>query len=494
MATAAQVEANRRNSQKSTGPRTDEGKNRSRMNALDHGCRAHVLVLPSEEFGAYENECRAWKLSFKPRNPAEEFLIEGIVSMGCLTKRIEQAHTARLTKRMHYGIFEEDAEEEQRVIELGQKLFRDATGVGALHLQDKASERQPGPDGEPHRVSDNDSDEDHPRRLVSRLKACGTGCEWLLGRWHQLRERLERGTPWLAPDKLKAVRMLGHHPIDALDSDDVARIYLASHVLLNEGGEPFQEIVNELSPEEGPRFKHYLQFRGYHTQAPKNAAAARVMLLEIVDRAIESLEDMAGVFRELEKINLQTAGHRLSWDDTPEGERLRRYEMTCGRKWSRMFDLLLKIRRTGDELDIATIASLGRSLPTVTADAIDPSARFDADDLTAPDEPLAESAPSIEEPVPPIEEPRPPIEEPVPPIEANSARQNAPNEANSRVQETSEGHGDGHKGLRIDTPHAGRKPAAIGTTGKERSHPVLERVIGGGQPTLMNLTPIFGEQ
>jgi hypothetical protein len=29
MATAAQIEANRRNAQKSTGPRTEEGKNRS---------------------------------------------------------------------------------------------------------------------------------------------------------------------------------------------------------------------------------------------------------------------------------------------------------------------------------------------------------------------------------------------------------------------------------------------------------------------------------
>ena len=38
MATAAQIEANRRNSQKSCGPRTQAGKDKSRFNALDHGC------------------------------------------------------------------------------------------------------------------------------------------------------------------------------------------------------------------------------------------------------------------------------------------------------------------------------------------------------------------------------------------------------------------------------------------------------------------------
>ena len=91
--------------------------------------------------------------------------------------------------------------------------------------------------------------------------------------------------PWLAPDKLKAIRLLGRHPIDAYDYPDVARIYLASHVLLNEEGQPFQEILNELTPEERPRYEHYLQMREYDRLAPKDAAAARLMLLEIVDRA-----------------------------------------------------------------------------------------------------------------------------------------------------------------------------------------------------------------
>jgi hypothetical protein len=52
-----------RNSQKSTGPRSEAGKNRSKFNALDHGCRANILVLPTEDFGEYEHEANAWKLS-----------------------------------------------------------------------------------------------------------------------------------------------------------------------------------------------------------------------------------------------------------------------------------------------------------------------------------------------------------------------------------------------------------------------------------------------
>ncbi len=204
------------------------------------------------------------------------------------------------------------------------------------------------------------------------------------------------------------------------------------------------------------------------------------MLLDIVNRATEELEDKAVLYRELDEINLQTAGHRLSWDDTPEGERLRRYELTCKRSWSRMFDLLIKIRRSGEELDIATVASIRRSVPTVTTDAIDQWGQFVADDMTLPDEP--------------VDEPDPPNEEPVPPIEANLAPENAPNEPNSHVQATSPKHRDAAKEVRIDTPHLDRKPGGIGTTGKVTSHPVLDRVLGGQKSNLMNLSSIFGAQ
>ena len=49
MATEAQIAANIENAKKSTGPRTNEGKERSRMNALDHGLTARLALLPDED-------------------------------------------------------------------------------------------------------------------------------------------------------------------------------------------------------------------------------------------------------------------------------------------------------------------------------------------------------------------------------------------------------------------------------------------------------------
>src|SRR4051812_48956136 len=46
---AAKVAANRANAQKSTGPRTDAGKAASRVNAVKHGLRAEIVVLPGED-------------------------------------------------------------------------------------------------------------------------------------------------------------------------------------------------------------------------------------------------------------------------------------------------------------------------------------------------------------------------------------------------------------------------------------------------------------
>ena len=49
MTSRRRLEANRQNAQKSTGPKTDEGKSVSKMNAVKHGLLAQEFVLRGED-------------------------------------------------------------------------------------------------------------------------------------------------------------------------------------------------------------------------------------------------------------------------------------------------------------------------------------------------------------------------------------------------------------------------------------------------------------
>jgi hypothetical protein len=71
MATALQIETNRRNAQLSTGPRTSQGKTRSALNALRHGVTGQVSIMPEADRVAHDAFCREIIDGFKTQTPLE---------------------------------------------------------------------------------------------------------------------------------------------------------------------------------------------------------------------------------------------------------------------------------------------------------------------------------------------------------------------------------------------------------------------------------------
>jgi hypothetical protein len=76
MATLKQFEANRRNAQKSTGPKTPKGKAAVSMNALRHGLRARTVVLPGEDRQEFNQLCDDLEVEWTPQSRTEQFYVE----------------------------------------------------------------------------------------------------------------------------------------------------------------------------------------------------------------------------------------------------------------------------------------------------------------------------------------------------------------------------------------------------------------------------------
>ncbi len=93
MASVAQIAANRRNAQYSTGPRTEEGKAAVRLNSLTHGLRAQEVLLPDEDPTVFEELRDSFHQQFKPEGPAELFCVEKMLLSFWRNRRIGRIET-----------------------------------------------------------------------------------------------------------------------------------------------------------------------------------------------------------------------------------------------------------------------------------------------------------------------------------------------------------------------------------------------------------------
>jgi hypothetical protein len=116
------VDANRRNAQKSTGPKSEAGKRHSRLNALKHGILTSDLVIMDPAIGEKDTEflqlLRSLRQDIQPVGAREEILVEKIAICCWRQKRVlrcEASTSVRQTldfrvtmaKYKHQGIWPE---------------------------------------------------------------------------------------------------------------------------------------------------------------------------------------------------------------------------------------------------------------------------------------------------------------------------------------------------------------------------------------------------
>jgi hypothetical protein len=135
MSTLRQIEANRRNSQKSTGPTSVTGKAASSMNALKTGIHAKSLVLPTEKLTDLELLIAEYYQHHQPATPDARALVDDLIYCEWLQRRLRAAET-QLWAFDHKDAFGPDDK-----YPLGQTASRKSKAFGQLQWRFNCTRR-----------------------------------------------------------------------------------------------------------------------------------------------------------------------------------------------------------------------------------------------------------------------------------------------------------------------------------------------------------------
>ena len=329
MATAAQIEANRRNAQRSTGPKTDEGKARVRRNAFKHGLSARTImpVLPQEDPKELEDRTQQAITAMKPRNPLELDLVCRAVRLSGELDRAERVATAHLAHRVRMdarsGTDTVSAEELKKVHDLGSKLFFQA-GIGL---------------GYPESTGD-----DYPAVIVRRLEESAEGCRWLLARWAELR------TFWTAkpPGMIRKSSDWSGCWVSAVSRRTSTRNSIPSSM-------PSMRWATASATSSGRTgeiccrwaIRAVSMIVPYREIAPppSDETAALTLIGSVIERHVGRLEELLAEHEEIEADEAAERYDRAALDCSPAFERHRRYQSARHRELLRTLETLRKMRK-----------------------------------------------------------------------------------------------------------------------------------------------------
>jgi hypothetical protein len=130
--------------------------------------------------------------------------VESAERLSALPEFRDSIEKIRLETRMN----EAGDREDDLVAHRLKRLFWNARG--ALATAGISNVAHGGP---PASGSGNIDDPNDPRDLVKLLEATAKGCQALLAEWRELLGLIESREGWMAPHRLKAIRMLGLQPV-----------------------------------------------------------------------------------------------------------------------------------------------------------------------------------------------------------------------------------------------------------------------------------------
>ncbi len=189
----ARLLANRKNALRSTGPKTAEGKERSRRNGLKHGLTGAGVVVAEDDRPEVDRRSEALRRELAPGSTLGAILV---------------GQMATLSVRMERSARQEAAATATRVRHSGETFDRDRERRAASLLECLA---------------------DDPRLVVGELRRSAEGVDRLLDAWRAVRAELTRSdsVAWDGDDLVRSTQLSGLR-VGEPDAASLAALWLAT--------------------------------------------------------------------------------------------------------------------------------------------------------------------------------------------------------------------------------------------------------------------------
>ena len=180
----ARIDSNRMNSRRSTGPTSEAGKRRSRMNGLKHGLTGAGIVLADQDLSEVEARDADLQAEFDPKSAMGKILVRRMAVLSIRMERSEKQETAATARRVLHAV---DDFDQSRLDEADRLL--DLLG-------------------------------DEPRINLRKLRKSPEGVDRLIEAWGELKADLTRDPRplWTASHRERAENLTGLRIDEAIGS------------------------------------------------------------------------------------------------------------------------------------------------------------------------------------------------------------------------------------------------------------------------------------
>jgi hypothetical protein len=187
--------------------------------------------------------------------------------------------------------------------------------------------------------------EDNPAAFLHGLEESTLGCLWLLDHWAGLRTLLDRDSGWTYGDMFRLVRLLGKHPVEAINDPALNKVFLAFDAMVPGWAARFWKQCKRCKPYHDPGSSDFGQWREIADRFA-NEAEAVSFFYTLIDEQAARLEELLAVHEEIASDEAAELADRASFDGSAGAERLRRMQSARSRELQQTLELLIKLRKS----------------------------------------------------------------------------------------------------------------------------------------------------